>query len=84
MFKPISLKYLVQYACGFSNSCLFELEKRTKNILSSLMKTLLIQKMNIFVMPSMNKDGNGDHLFYQLVIDFYNTAEKKTPTTCML
>ena len=36
VLNPTTPKYLVQHVWGFSNSYLFELDKRMKNILSSL------------------------------------------------
>ena len=47
MFNPITLKYLLQNAWGLFDSYLFELEKKMKNILSSLIQILVIQKMII-------------------------------------
>ena len=80
MFNPMSLKYLVQHAWGLSNSYLFEIENRMKNILSKFNADNSYSEsydLMLFVMPSMDKYFNGDRLFYRLVIDCYNTAEKK-------
>ena len=88
MFNPMSLKYLVQHAWGLSNSYLFEIENRMKNILSNFNADNSYSEsydLMLFVMPSMDKYGNADNLVSRLVIYCYKKAEINTPpTTCML